>query len=79
MGLKKRLEALEAQFGGGPPGCPECGGGGGGPVTFTFGGALGPGEEFVQEYCPSCGCEMNFTMKIDLPRGELLLEEEVDD
>ncbi len=83
--LERRLQNLEAEFGGG--GCLECGAGRPGPVTFVMGKPLEAGEEFEQEYCGTCGEPTNCTLQLFHPSGadplrdELneLLEEEVDE
>ncbi len=74
--LEKRVEKLETAMVGGPPGCKECGHGGGGPARIVFGGALKEGEVFEPEFCSECGEQLSFTMVFDKPnqRDELDLE-----
>ncbi len=79
MGLEKRVGDLEAQFGGEPPGCPECGAGAPGPVRIVLGEPLKEGEEFVQEYCGTCGAPTNLTMQLFHPRGVDPLRDELDE
>ena len=74
--MRQRVERLEGNMGGGAE-CPECGGGGRGPVRLAVhhpdgddcpscdGPCLGLGPEF----CPGCGRSLRCTLVFDFPIG----------
>ncbi len=62
MSLSKRLDKVEDRIGG--RGCPSCGAGGGGPVTFRMHQEGDP----EARACELCGSEpYRFTLKLDNP------------
>lgn len=68
--LERRVERLEAGLVEvGTSGCPDCGAGGSGPVTFRI---LGVNEPVPSEGCAACGARpFVFTLKL----GERALRE----
>ena len=78
MGLLQRVNRLATSLGGRI--CPECGGGGRGPVKVEMHIPLygknecstcdGSCRDSGPEFCNSCGRVLRFTIKFDNPNGQ---------
>lgn len=74
--MLQRVERLEGNLEGGPV-CPECGGGGSGPVRFVVHSRYedecptcgGPCQDTGPDACPGCGRTLRFTLDFDSPGG----------